>query len=85
MSLAFLLSAGPTAWKFLSRSSAYSSSDELRITFLGSDGMSATDDDVDDGLPAVPDDEAANFSGGNFTVAANGSTMLYSIIKYLTR
>ena len=61
INFAFLLRAGPTALKFLSLSSAYNSSDEFRMNFLGSKGTS--------GGPDVPW-LATNFSGGNFTVAA---------------
>ena len=70
MSFALRLKAGPTAWKFLSRNSPNSSSDELSITFFGSDGMSATED----GAPFAPVDDAKNFSGGSLTVAINQMT-----------
>lgn len=56
--LAFLLSAAPTALKFLSRISAYSSSAELSCNFLGSVGKS---------LLTSPCFFCANFSGGNLT------------------
>lgn len=65
MSFAFLLSIGPTAWKFLSRSSANSSSEEFKMIFFGSD-RSATADVVG---PTETSDEAANFSAGSLTVA----------------
>jgi len=65
MSFAFLLSIGPTAWKFRSRSSANNSSDEFRIIFLGSDRSAMADVDG----PADTSDEGANFSAGSLTVA----------------
>lgn len=58
MILAFLLSTDPTALKFLSRISAYSSSAEFSWSFLGSVGRS---------FPPSPCFFGANFSGGSFT------------------
>ena len=65
ISFAFLLSIGPTAWKFLSRNSANNSSDEFRMIFFGSERSAV----ADVAGPADVSDEGANFSAGSLTVA----------------
>lgn len=61
--LAFLLTKLPTALKFLSRSSPYNSSEELRMIFFFSVGASSGDWLLD-----------TNFSGGSFTLATRHYT-----------
>lgn len=61
--LAFLLTKLPTALKFLSRSSPYSSSEEFRMIFFFSVGASSGDWLLE-----------TNFSGGSFTLATRQYT-----------